>query len=530
MKNYFSLPFFLLFFIPFSLFSQSPLGIPYQAVLRNADGSIMVSSSVGLTFMIHDGAATGTVVFEEAHALTTNAQGLVSCVIGNGVVSQGNFQNINWGSGSKFLHIQYQGTNGTVDLGTQQMMSVPYALYAVQSGTSGPQGPAGPQGVQGPQGIQGEVGPQGPIGMTGASGPQGETGPQGPTGLTGATGPQGPIGLTGPAGAVGAQGLIGLTGATGPQGPIGLTGATGPQGIQGEVGPQGPIGLTGATGPQGAQGPQGIQGETGPQGAANLLTVSLVGDTMYNSLGGYFIIPGVSLANDPELPGNSQCFGEVISISSCNGQFTLTYDGRTYSLVEIGGQCWFADNLATDQYLNGDPITTGLSNTSWQNTTAGAFAIYNNDLVNDAAYGKLYNWYTTVDSRGLCPTGWHVPTDCEWMYLERSIGMLSAEEQQTSGVNRGVIGNIGGALKSLNYWSSPNTGATNSSNLNILPGGIRGESGFYIYLGTEAHIWTSTPIVNSSQGTARLLRSNGSYIYRTSLPNARGMSVRCVKN
>lgn len=210
------------------------MGIPYQAVLRNADGSIMVSSSVGLTFMIHDGAATGTVVYEEAHALTTNAQGLVSCVIGNGVVSQGNFQNINWGSGSKFLHIQYQGTNGTVDLGTQQMMSVPYALYAAQSGTSGPQGPAGPQGVQGPQGIQGATGPQGPMGLTGA------TGPQGPMGLTGAIGPQG------------------IQGEVGPQGPIGMTGASGPQG---ETGPQGPTGLTGATGPQGPTGilPDGSQ-------------------------------------------------------------------------------------------------------------------------------------------------------------------------------------------------------------------------------------------------------------------------------
>jgi uncharacterized protein (TIGR02145 family) len=543
MKNYFILPFFLFFFIPSSLFSQSPLGIPYQAVLRNADGSIMASSVVGLTFMIHDGTATGTVVYEETHALNTNAQGLVSCVVGNGVVTQGNFQNINWGNGAKFLHIQYQGSNGTVDLGTQQMMSVPYALYAEQSGTPGTPGPQGPIG---PQGAQGEMGPQGPIGLTGpagadgAQGPIGLTGSTGPQGIQGEVGPQGPIGPQGAQGEMGPQGPIGLTGsagAVGAQGPIGLTGATGPQGIQGEVGPQGPIGLTGATGPQGIQGevgpqgPIGLTGPMGPQGVANFLSVSLTGDTMYNSLGGYFIVPGVSLANDPELPGNSQCFGELVSISSCNDQYTLTYDGRTYDLLEIGGQCWFADNLATDQYRNGDPIPTGLSNTTWQNTTAGAYAIYNNDLANDAIYGKLYNWYTAVDSRGLCPTGWHVPTDCEWMYLERSLGMLSAEEQQASGSNRGVTGNIGGALKSLNYWSSPNSGATNSSNLNILPAGWRGESGYYSgNLGTEAEIWTSTISLSSSFGTVRILRYNGSYIYRPSIPYARGVSVRCIKN
>jgi hypothetical protein len=115
-----------LIIVPSSLHSQSPLGIPYQAVMRNADGSMMASSAVDLTFMIHEGSATGAVVYQESHALTSNAQGLVSCVLGSGVVSQGNFANINWGSGAKFLHVMM----GTTDLGTQQMLSVPYALHS----------------------------------------------------------------------------------------------------------------------------------------------------------------------------------------------------------------------------------------------------------------------------------------------------------------------------------------------------------------------------------------------------------------
>ncbi len=94
--------------------------------MRNADGSVMASDAVELTFMIHDGSATGTVVYQESHSLTSNAQGLVSCVVGDGVVSQGNFANINWGSGAKFLHVMM----GTADLGTQQMLSVPYALHS----------------------------------------------------------------------------------------------------------------------------------------------------------------------------------------------------------------------------------------------------------------------------------------------------------------------------------------------------------------------------------------------------------------
>jgi hypothetical protein len=121
---------FLALFVSSSLLAQSPQGIPYQAVMRNADGTVMASSAVSLTFMIHDGTANGTVVYEESHSLTSNAQGLVTCVVGNGVVSQGNFGSVNWGSGAKFLHVMM----GSVDLGTQQMLSVPYALYAESVG------------------------------------------------------------------------------------------------------------------------------------------------------------------------------------------------------------------------------------------------------------------------------------------------------------------------------------------------------------------------------------------------------------
>ncbi len=120
----------LLFLVTTALYSQSPLGIPYQAVVSNVNGSVMSNAAVNMIFKIHDGTASGSVVYEESHALTSNAQGLVTCVVGNGVVSQGNFSNIPWGSGAKFLHVEMNIGNGEMDLGTQQMLSVPYALYA----------------------------------------------------------------------------------------------------------------------------------------------------------------------------------------------------------------------------------------------------------------------------------------------------------------------------------------------------------------------------------------------------------------
>jgi uncharacterized protein (TIGR02145 family) len=392
MKTFLTLSLHLL--IASFLLAQSPWGIPYQAVMRNADGSVMASSAVNLTFMIHDGTATGSVVFQESHALTSNAQGLVSCVVGNGVVSQGNFANINWGNGAKFLHVMM----GTTDLGTQQLLSVPYALYS--------------NGVN--------------------------------------------------------------------------------------------------------------------------LSVSPTGDTL--TIGNQtVIVPGISAANANNnsiptsglgavvLPGNNTCADQFINVVGCNGQTSLTYDGRTYDLVEIGGQCWFADNLATDQYRNGDPIPTGLDNASWSTTTSGAYSIYNNDPVNDSIYGKLYNWYTTVDSRGLCPTGWHVPTDCEWMYLEGSLGMSVLQQESTGW--RGI--NEGGSLKATSIWNSPNTGASNSSGFTALPGGVRNDLGNYTSI---VGYWWSNTARDSGFAWNRGLAPDHSDIYRPGDSKPYGYSIRCLKD
>ena len=217
-----------------SVYAQAPQKMSYQAVIRDGSNALVQSQSVGMQVSILQGSASGTAVYVETHNATTNINGLVSIEIGGGTLVSGSFSTINWGNGPFFIKTETDpagGTNYTIT-GTSQLLSVPYAMYAVASGSSIP-GPAGPQGPQGVQGLTGAAGPQGP---------QGLTGPQGPAGNDGATGPQGPIGLTGPAGPQGATGL------TGPQGPAGATGAQGSQG---------PQGLTGAAGPQGPQGPVG---------------------------------------------------------------------------------------------------------------------------------------------------------------------------------------------------------------------------------------------------------------------------------
>jgi uncharacterized protein (TIGR02145 family) len=249
-------------FLSIALFSQAPSLMPYQAVARDASGNALSNSTLNARFTIHDGTANGPLVWQELQTVTTNGLGLFTVQLGSNVA----LSSVNWSVGGKFMQVEINIGQGFVDIGTQQLLSVPYAIYAATSGSStpGPQGPAGATGAQGPSGL---TGPAGPAGATGAQGPIGLTGPAGPAGATGA---QGPIGLTGAAGPAGATGAQGPTGLTGPAGPTGATGAQGPTGLTGPAGAtgaQGPIGLTGPAGATGAQGPIGLTGPQGPAGA-----------------------------------------------------------------------------------------------------------------------------------------------------------------------------------------------------------------------------------------------------------------------
>jgi hypothetical protein len=112
--------------------AQAPQGIPYQSVIRNGSGALLINQSVNLRFSIHDSTALGTIVYQESHTSTTSNLGMVILSIGQGTPVIGTFSAINWGSGAKFMQVELDaaGGNNYIDLGTQQMMSVPYSLYA----------------------------------------------------------------------------------------------------------------------------------------------------------------------------------------------------------------------------------------------------------------------------------------------------------------------------------------------------------------------------------------------------------------
>ena len=127
---------FALFLMPFALYSQSPQGFNYQAVVRDAGGQIVKEQAVGLRLTLLQGSETGTPVYSETHQVTTNALGLVSMVVGRGTVESGDFSKIDWENGPYYLKVEADLTGGSnyESLGVSALMSVPYAL---QAGTVG---------------------------------------------------------------------------------------------------------------------------------------------------------------------------------------------------------------------------------------------------------------------------------------------------------------------------------------------------------------------------------------------------------
>jgi uncharacterized protein (TIGR02145 family) len=208
----------------------------------------------------------------------------------------------------------------------------------------------------------------------------------------------------------------------------------------------------------------------------------------------------------------------------CGTSTVIDVDNNTYNTVQIGTQCWTKSNLRVSKYRNGDNIPTGLDNSpNWSNTTSGTYAVYNNTSANDGIFGKLYNHYAVMDSRGLCPTGWHIPTDVEWNQLVNYLGGNNV---------------AGGALKNTEIypvpggWLAPNDGALNSSGFTAMPGGYVGFGGIYGGFAGYGHWWTSTLTFNGANTSALRIQlsygSSGVGSFGTAL--IYGCSVRCLKD
>lgn len=203
-----------------------------------------------------------------------------------------------------------------------------------------------------------------------------------------------------------------------------------------------------------------------------------------------------------------------------------TYHGYEYDVVRIGTQCWFAENLRTTTYRDGYLIPAGLTGEEWSSATSGATAVYGegssdcfdtcDEVQNVEHYGRLYNWYAVDDTHGLCPNGWHVPTDGEWTTLTNFI------------TSQGFSGTEGTALKSMSGWYESGNG-TDDFGFSTLPGGFREPThGSFSGALSDCTFWSSSP--NDGDAWSRYLNYILTGFNRYSAKPRFGFSVRCLKD
>ena len=183
----------------------------------------------------------------------------------------------------------------------------------------------------------------------------------------------------------------------------------------------------------------------------------------------------------------------LLTYSSCKKDEScppsITYEGQTYNTVLIGDQCWFKENL---NYATGN---------SW---------CYDNDHAKCATYGRLYDWETAL---GVCPSGWHTPSDAEWIILTDYLGGTNV---------------AGDKMKSSSGWHNNGNGS-NSSGFTALPSGSRSSNGNFGGLMKSASFWSSTE--KSSFGAwYRSLSSSSGYLHENVYSKGDGNSVRCLQD
>jgi uncharacterized protein (TIGR02145 family) len=215
----------------------------------------------------------------------------------------------------------------------------------------------------------------------------------------------------------------------------------------------------------------------------------------------------------------------AVTAFTCGTGTISDIDRNSYNTVLIGTQCWTKENLKVTKYNDGSNIPEINSAGTWDNTiVTGARTVYNDLPANLSTYGYLYNWYAVADSRKLCPTGWHVPTDAEWTTLVTYLNTVAP------------TGSVGGKMKSTGdntagtgLWNSPNTGADNASRFTALPGGNRSSiSGSFFSISSDAWIWSATE--GGSDAFYRYLSTYSGDVSRNYFSKSVGASVRCLRD
>jgi uncharacterized protein (TIGR02145 family)/prepilin-type N-terminal cleavage/methylation domain-containing protein len=211
----------------------------------------------------------------------------------------------------------------------------------------------------------------------------------------------------------------------------------------------------------------------------------------------------------------------VVGFVNCGLTLTDARDGKQYSTVQIGNQCWMQQNL------NVGTMTAGVNNQGVSTTSIQKYC-YSDLESNCTTYGGLYQWNqamgssTTAGAQGICPAGWHIPTDAEYKTLEMQQGMSQAQADSTD-----WRGNTeGDQLK--NTGQCQGRVPCGTSNFQEIPSGSRGTSGSFSVFG-ETVVWSSL-FQSDTQAWLRRLNLGIAMVYRSTGGKTAGFSVRCLKN
>jgi uncharacterized protein (TIGR02145 family) len=445
----------ILFLFTFSLFGQAPQKINFQSIMRNSSGELIENKLVKLRFSIIEGHVNGSKVYIETHSKNTDASGLISLQIGTGTISNGVFSSINWGKAPYFMQLEadFSGGNNFVDLGTEELLSVPYSLYASKTDTT-------VLNLVNRFGLKLNVSDTASMMVNYRSALNRKVNNSDTASM-----------LANYRTGINAKVNISDTAVMLSNYRIGLNNKLNISDTATMLAPYlRKVDAMNSPETDPIFGSSISKGITGTDTAYWNRKVN-ISDTV-SMLSNYRI----GLNEKVNISDTSSMLNPYLrkadaTLSSLERQTSLLQnqlkvkdiDGNIYNTVLIGKQVWMKENLRVSRYNNGDIIPFENNGNVWPGASSGLRTWFNHDSVSYAkSFGNLYNWFAATDDRGICPKGFRLPSSDDWNELKNEIGgpgkggKLIVANTTTGATNEtGFSGQGNSFYGSINSFGSP---------------------------------------------------------------------------